>query len=367
MRPEDIDIKRLYALGIYELREIGRIVGVKSPTSQRRDVLLSGIKARIKSGNFERGPVRGRKPRGMNLDVSKIMNSEEGISPYVNSVLARDVTEQSGTQGTARGEERAVSGYMHLLPSGSAVLIGVDLNGYTVSAKLLRAHNYKTGDHVEGKAIYSSQRNCFVVEELAKIDGDDSVRFDARDGIRPNKKCTDEFLMGERVLVTTPKPFDKIEFIAKTAGEVPSDAYKVALIIDETDDSVAFLQSCGIQDTYLLKVNYGIQRQTIGCLLALFRAKEAAEQGKNVVLFVDSFNKLFRIYNSAAYSDGRINPTQINLAPLVDLKTFFISARVLRDGGSLTILGLLNFPTNPTEEYINSELTDLAQKILKMT
>jgi len=163
-------------------------------------------------------------------------------------------------------------------------------------------------------------------------------------------------------LVVTPKPFDRLEELCKTADAIKS-AHKIALLIDETEDSATFLRN-SVNDVYLTKVSFSIQKQTIACLLALFRAKATAEQGKHVVLFVDSFNKLFKIYNNSAYPDGRIDPTQINLAPLSDLKTFLMSSRALRNGGSLTVIGFVNSPANPIEDYLYNEFADLAQKVL---
>jgi transcription termination factor Rho len=354
---QEINVNRLDALGIYELRELGRMVGVQRPTALRRDDLVAGIKARIDAGDAHKGPARGRRPRGLSFDFSKIMDND-GVSSYFNSVLSQAIEPQV-RDGTG-GETRAISGYMHILPSGTAVLVGVDFNGYPVATKLMRAHYLKTGDYIEGKAVYSPTRNSFVVEEVSSKC--EKTRFEAIDGMRPNQTCAGGFSLGERVLFVTPKPYDRLEELAKTAKEIKS-AHKIALLIDETEDSVTFLREV-VDDTYLTKVNYSIQKQTIACLLALFRAKAAAEQGKNVILFVDSFNKLFKIYNNSAYPDGRIDPTQVNLAPLVDLKTFLMSSRALANGGSLTVIGFLNAPSNPIEEYLYNEFADLANKII---
>ena len=354
---QDINVNRLDTLGIYELRELGRMVGVQRPTSLRRDDLVAGIKVRIELGETQKGHARGRKPRGLSVDFSKIVDND-GYNSYFDSVLTQAIEPQV-RDGTS-GETRVVSGYIHLLPSGSAVLVGVDLNGYPVSAKLMRTHSLKTGDYIEGKSVYNSSRNSFVVEEISNKCG--NARFDNLEGIRPKQACAGGFSLGERVLVVTPKPFDRLEELVKMADGIKA-AHRIALLIDETDDSAAFLQN-SVSDVYLTKVNFSIQKQTIACLLALFRAKAAAEQGKQVVLFVDSFNKLFKIYNNSAYPDGRIDPAQINLAPLVDLKTFLMSARALKNGGSLTVVGFVNVPGNPIEDYLYNEFADLAQKII---
>jgi len=222
----------------------------------------------------------------------------------------------------------------------------------------------KTGDYIEGKAPYSIGRNSFVVEEAKKMCG--SVRFDSIEGLRPNRVLRVgglEFKLGERVLLATPKPFDRIEDIANIAKEI-KDVYKVALLIDESDDMVEYLQNI-IDDIYLTKVNYSIQKQTVACLLALFRAKAMVEKGEDVILFVDSLNKLFKIYNNSAYPDGCIDPAKINLGPLVDLKIFVMSSRSLKNNGSLTVISYMNVAENPIEGYIYNEFADIVHKIIK--
>lgn len=361
MNTRDIDIYRLDALSIYELRDLGRMVGIRSSTTLRRDDLIASIKICVEQGNIQKGPARGRKPRNLCFDLSKIIVND-GVTSYFNSVLSQSV--ESQVRDGASGESRAVAGYMHLLPNGSAVLVGIDLGGYPVAQKLIRTQTLKTGDYVEGRAIYNAARNSFVVEEVSnKTEG---TRFDSLDGIRPNKPCcsaSDDFLLGERVIYVIPRPFKRIDDLAATAGRI-KNMHKIALLVDENEDAVASLQDV-MHDVYLTKVNYSIQKQTMSCLLALFRAKAIAEQGKNAILFVDSFNKLFKIYNNSAYPDGCIDPAKINQAPLVDLKAFLMSARALKNGGSLTVVGFVNVPENPMEEYLYTEFADLAHQILR--
>lgn len=361
MNPQDINVNRLDTLGIYELRELGRQVGVPRPTALRRDDLVTSIKTRLEHGDIQKNPARGRRPRAIDVDFSKIVD-DDGLNSYFNSVLSQIIEPQ--VQDGSNAETRAVSGYIHRLPNGAAVLIGVDLNGYPVATKLLRVCCLRTGDFVEGKAVYNSSRNSFLLEEISRKC--ENIRFDNIEGVRPSKSCVAydaNFMFGERVLFVTPKPFDRIEDMMSTAAKI-NNTYIVALLIDETDDSATYLQDV-MQDVYLTKVNYSIQKQTMACLLALFRAKMIAEQGKNVVLFVDSLNKLFKVYNNSAYPDGRIDPAQINLAPLVDLKTFLMSSRALKNGGSLTVIAYVNVASNPIEDYIYNEFADLAQKIVK--
>ena len=75
---QDIDINRLEMLGLYELRNLGRAIGVPRPTTLGRNELIGAIKNQIKNGSIS-GPrkvSRGRKPRERGFDMTKLVASE---------------------------------------------------------------------------------------------------------------------------------------------------------------------------------------------------------------------------------------------------------------------------------------------------
>jgi transcription termination factor Rho len=102
----------------------------------------------------------------------------------------------------------------------------------------------------------------------------------------------------------------------------------------------------------------------MACLLAFFHAKQLAEEGKDVVIIIESLVKLFKAYNNVVFPMTRINLHEVNLPSVADLKTLFTSARQLENGGSLSIVAYLNEPRTAMEEYIYSEFADLANIIL---
>jgi transcription termination factor Rho len=72
---------------------------------------------------------------------------------------------------------------------------------------------------------------------------------------------------------------------------------------------------------------------------ALCRAKNLVEQGKDVVLFIDSITRLTRAYNNTSGSQGRMMSGGIDSDSLQKVKQFFGTGRNVENGGSLTILG----------------------------
>lgn len=71
--------------------------------------------------------------------------------------------------------------------------------------------------------------------------------------------------------------------------------------------------------------------------LAIERAKRLVEQGRDVVVLLDSLTRLGRAYNLAAPSNGRTLSGGIDSTALTPPKRFLGAARNIEDGGSLTI------------------------------
>jgi transcription termination factor Rho len=72
--------------------------------------------------------------------------------------------------------------------------------------------------------------------------------------------------------------------------------------------------------------------------LAIERAKRLVEQGRDVVVLLDSITRLGRAYNLSAPASGRIMSGGVDSTALYPPKRFFGAARNIEHGGSITIL-----------------------------
>ena len=72
--------------------------------------------------------------------------------------------------------------------------------------------------------------------------------------------------------------------------------------------------------------------------MVIERAKRLVEQGKDVVILLDSITRLARAYNLVVPASGRTLSGGIDPASLHKPKKFFGAARNIEFGGSLTIL-----------------------------
>jgi transcription termination factor Rho len=70
----------------------------------------------------------------------------------------------------------------------------------------------------------------------------------------------------------------------------------------------------------------------------LERSKRLVEQGRDVVILLDSITRLARAYNLSAPASGRILSGGVDSTALYPPKRFFGAARNIEEGGSLTII-----------------------------
>lgn len=80
------------------------------------------------------------------------------------------------------------------------------------------------------------------------------------------------------------------------------------------------------------------EHHTKAAELLLSRAKRLVENGKDVVILMDSLTRLARAYNLTIPPTGRTLSGGIDPGALHSPKSFFGSARNIENGGSLTII-----------------------------
>jgi transcription termination factor Rho len=72
--------------------------------------------------------------------------------------------------------------------------------------------------------------------------------------------------------------------------------------------------------------------------MVIQKAKRLTENGKDVVILLDSITRLGRAYNTVVPSSGKVLTGGVDANALQRPKRFFGAARNIEDGGSLTII-----------------------------
>ncbi|QXJ23240.1 transcription termination factor Rho [Actinomadura graeca] len=146
---------------------------------------------------------------------------------------------------------------------------------------------------------------------------------------------------GQRGLIVSPPKVGKTMILQAVAGAIAQnnpDVHLMVVLIDERPEEVTDLQRSVRGEVIHSTFDKPAQEHTALAELAVERAKRLVEQGRDVVMLLDSITRLGRAYNLAAPSSSRILAGGVATTAIYPPKKFFGAARNIENGGSLTIL-----------------------------
>ncbi|MFW0168830.1 transcription termination factor Rho [Rothia sp. P4278] len=146
---------------------------------------------------------------------------------------------------------------------------------------------------------------------------------------------------GQRGLIVAPPKAGKTLMLQSIANAITTNNPEVHLmmvLVDERPEEVTDMQRTVNGEVIASTFDRPADDHTIVAELAIERAKRLVEQGRDVVVLLDSMTRLGRAYNLAAPASGRILSGGVDAAALYPPKKFFGAARNIEEGGSLTIL-----------------------------
>lgn len=145
---------------------------------------------------------------------------------------------------------------------------------------------------------------------------------------------------GQRGIIVAPPRGGKtilLKQIAKSIRKNHPEAELVILLLDERPEEVTDFEETVGARVYASTFDESPKRHSQVADIVLERAKRLVEQGKDVVLLLDSLTRLARGHNSAMQG-GPIGSGGVSPAALQKSRKFFGTARNVEEGGSLTIL-----------------------------
>jgi transcription termination factor Rho len=164
-------------------------------------------------------------------------------------------------------------------------------------------------------------------------EGNDFLGVRAIDLIAPLGK-------GQRGIIVAPPRGGKTILLKQIARSIRLNHPEMELIIlllDERPEEVTdFEETVGAQ-VYASTFDESARRHAQVADLVIERAKRLVEQGKDVILLLDSLTRLARGHNSAMQG-GPIGSGGVSPVALQKSRKFFGTARNVEEGGSLTIL-----------------------------
>ncbi len=233
-----------------------------------------------------------------------------------------------------------------------------------ISQAQLRRWDLRNGDQVIGlvRPPRESERHWGLVKVetingLSPEDARSRKSFESMTPIFPNKRFDLEnksgglatrlinliapIGRGQRGMIVSPPKAGKTTILKQIANAISSAYPEVHLIIaligerpEEVTDMDRSVEAEVVASTFDEPVTQHVRTSEI----TLERAKRLVENGRDVVILLDSLTRLARAYNMVVPQSGRTLSGGMDPSAMYPPKRFFGAARNLEEGGSLTIL-----------------------------
>ena len=233
-----------------------------------------------------------------------------------------------------------------------------------VSPTQIRRFNLKTGDMIYGIAHEPGAGERFGGLLYVKtVNGDEPIKavrrpdFTDLTPIYPEKRIVLEkgssalsmrltdlvapIGLGQRGIIVAPPKAGKTTLLKQIAKSIEAqnvDAELIVLLIDERPEEVTDMQRSIKGHVIYSTFDELPQHHVKVAEMVLARAMRLCEQGKNVIILMDSITRLARAYNLVEPASGRTLSGGLDPAALYKPKRFFGAARNTEEGGSVTIL-----------------------------
>jgi len=256
-------------------------------------------------------------------------------------------------------------GYGFLRSSNDSYVSGPD--DIYVSPNQIRRFNLSTGDVVAGKIRAPKKgEKYFALVKVSEVNEDkpENVRnripFASLTPLHPNERLKLElgnggteditarvidlvapFGKGQRGLIVSPPKAGKTMIMQNIASSISvnhPDCELIVLLIDERPEEVTEMERTVRGEVISSTFDEPAKRHVQVAEIVIEKAKRRAEQGKNVIILLDSITRLARAYNTVAPSSGKVLTGGVDANALQRPKRFFGAARNIENGGSITII-----------------------------
>lgn len=272
------------------------------------------------------------------------------------------------------GECGDCEGVLEVLPDGYGFLRSDNYlpgnKDIYVSIAQIRRFGLRTGDLVTGKTRPSKEGERFLallyITAINGIDPEEAMKrkpFEELVPIYPNERLTLEYDdgtgakdqnlairlvdliapigKGQRGLIVSQPKSGKTTLLKNIANGITNnypDVTLIVLLIDERPEEVTDMQRSIKGEVLYSTFDELPEHHTRVAEMAQERAMRLVEQGKDVVVLIDSITRLTRAYNITIPATGKTLSGGMDPGALHKPKRFFGAARNIENGGSLTII-----------------------------
>ena len=300
--------------------------------------------------------------------------AEEYEVQNLNRMLRQDVITAILKQAAIKGEGLYCDGFLEIMEDGFGFLRDIK-NNYKassydiyISQNQIKRFGFRQGDHI-GAYIKPPRRvndRYFSVARLETINGKkldeikNKVNFDNLTPLYPTEKLKFDRMnnpneaistrvidliapigKGQRALIVAPPRAGKtllMKAIAHAINENHPEVELIVLLIDERPEEVTDMQRSVKGEVVSSTFDEPAKRHVELAEIVIEKARRMVEDGKDVIILLDSITRLARAYNAISPSSGKVLTGGVDSNALQRPKRFFGTARNIENGGSLTII-----------------------------
>ena len=358
---------------LVDLKNKAKELGIKNISKLKKSELIDEL-VKVTPNSIEKNGVVLREkiaPKIREKESSNnTNNTNNGYSTRENNITEEQKEEKKEKLKVMINESGSAKGVLEVQENNNFGFLRCDNyltseNDIYVSPSQIRRFNLRTGDEVQGKVREAKDGEKFkALLFVEKVNGDNPEKaigrknFETLTPIYPNERLYLETnnekdlssrLMdiicpigkGQRGIIVAPPKAGKTTLLKRIAQNITinhPDVKLIVLLIDERPEEVTDMKRSINGDVIYSTFDEEPQNHAKVAQMVLERAKRMVEQGKDVVILLDSITRLSRAYNLTITPTGRTLSGGLDPGALIMPKKFFGAARNIEEGGSLTIL-----------------------------
>ena len=355
---------------LVDLKNKAKELGIKNISKLKKSELIDEV-VKVTPNSIEKNGVVLREKIAPKIrEKESTNNTNNGYSTRENNITEEQKEEKKEKLKVMINESGSAKGVLEVQENNNFGFLRCDNyltseNDIYVSPSQIRRFNLRTGDEVQGKVREAKDGEKFkALLFVEKVNGDNPEKaigrknFETLTPIYPNERLHLETnnekdlssrLMdiicpigkGQRGIIVAPPKAGKTTLLKRIAQNITinhPDVKLIVLLIDERPEEVTDMKRSINGDVIYSTFDEEPQNHAKVAQMVLERAKRMVEQGKDVVILLDSITRLSRAYNLTITPTGRTLSGGLDPGALIMPKKFFGAARNIEEGGSLTIL-----------------------------
>lgn len=384
-------VKQYESMTLVQLKEKAKELGVKNISKKKKSELIEELKASYNNQNNNTKVIHkdgvilrekiSQKEQNFNED-NNINERNDKVERTERNFRNNNYNNNLNNNGNNNdeGKKEQLKNMISSSDSAKGILEILDNNNFGflrcrnyltseddiyVSPSQIRRFGLRTGDEVQGKVRIPKEGEKFKAllyvekvngespekavgrnkfEELTPIYPKERLRLETNNGNDLSSRLMDIICpigKGQRGMIVAPPKAGKTTLLKRIAQNISKNNPEVKLIvllIDERPEEVTDMKRSIDGEVIYSTFDEEPQNHAKVSSIVLERAKRMVEQGKDVVILMDSLTRLARAYNLTVTPSGRTLSGGLDPAALTMPKKFFGAARNLEEGGSLTIL-----------------------------